>query len=148
MSRWRSGRPTIALLATAAAVWLAACQAEKPLPLDDAACQRALDDPVSVEAQDWLRTSPGPNRLGRLSTDEGLALAHELERRGAGRAVVVAPREPVDEPGRAAAGLAVALPADPVRRRRVFDLYAKQVRAAGYAPKADEGQGCLFIAFE
>jgi hypothetical protein len=145
---WSMTPVASAIVAAVAAVPLASCGSERPLPLDDSSCKRALDDPESVEALEWLKTPPGPNRLGGLSTDEGLALAYRLQEVGAPRVVAVKPRKlSTTEPGLTADGLAVELPADPVRRRRLFEVYAKQVRAAGYAPRADEGQGCLYIAF-
>jgi hypothetical protein len=148
-ARGRSTAPlATALVATAAALAPASSSGRGRSEAHDAACRRALDDPEAVEAQEWLRTPPGPNRLGRLSTNEGLALLDRLQEHGSARVVVVGlHRAARPDAGQSADGLAVALPSDPVRRRLVFDLYAKQVRAAGYAPRADDGQGCLFIAF-
>ena len=145
MLRSRTKIPATMLATT---TLLASCGGDGRLPPDRTACDKALRDAEAVDALEWLKTPPGDNRLGRLSTDAGLALVYTLSMRGAGRLVVVGARRRAGAPGEDVKGLAFTLPTDPTQRRAVFDLYAKQVRAEGYLPRADEGQDCLFIAFD
>lgn len=115
---------------------------------DDASCQAALNAPDSLDAFDWFKNPAGGlKRLGSLSTDQGLALAHELEKRGASRVVAAHVRSvPTPEPHQLAAGLVIALPDDPIKRHSLFQLYAQQLRASGIVPRADSEQKYLFLA--
>lgn len=135
-------------LAAVFAIVLSACGPNETRDsFDDAHCQAALNSPDSLDAFDWFKNpSGGPKRLGSLSTDQGLALAHELENRGATRVVAGYVRSvPTPEPHQLADGLVVSLPDDPVKRHSLFQLYAQQLRASGIVPRADSGQKYLFL---
>jgi hypothetical protein len=143
LDRPRRPAPVLALT-----IFLGSCGVADRFPPDRDACDRALRDPEAVDALEWLKTPPGPNQLGALSTDDGLALVAKLDMRGADRIVVVEPRKRSGEAGQVCKGLAFRLPSDASRRLAVFKLYALQVRAEGYTPRADTGQDCLYIAFD
>jgi hypothetical protein len=40
------------------------------------------------------------------------------------------------------------LPDDFVKRRALFELYARQLRSAGYAPRPDHGRKYLYFAWK
>jgi hypothetical protein len=115
-------------------------------PHDDARCERMVNDSGNVDAFEWLKApSATPKRLGRLTNEQSLALAYELQKRGAQRInIVVWTEKEVGGTGDAA-GFVVRLPDDPWQRLDLFRLYAKHVRLYGYAPRADTGQRYLFI---
>ena len=114
---------------------------------DDPFCARALNDPESVNLEDWLKDPyGGPKRLGSLTTDEGLSLFHGLLSFGSGRILAVKPHtEKAPEPYQYAEGLVVELPGDRANRRGLFELYAKFVRREGFEPQADRDQKFLFF---
>jgi hypothetical protein len=115
-------------------------------PHDDARCERMFNDPGNVDAFEWLKApSATPKHLGSLTNEQSLALAYELQKRGAQRInVVVWTDKQVGGTGEAS-GFVVRLPDDPRQRLDLFRLYAKHVRLYGYAPRADTGQRYLFI---
>src|SRR5438874_10474046 len=76
-------------LAAAALGLLVSCDDGEPIPFDDVACEKLLKAPGAVDASEWLRTPPGPNMLGAMTTEEGLAFASKLDARGAKRVVAV-----------------------------------------------------------
>src|SRR4051794_649454 len=75
-------------LAAALLIPLSGC-AEPTFTADDDTCRSALASADAVDAFEWLsQPSGGERRLGVLSTDEGLAFAHELQARGANAVTV------------------------------------------------------------
>jgi hypothetical protein len=149
----RSGRrrPGLAAaLAVTSLVALASCGNEELGRFDDAFCKSALEDPESVDAFEWFKDPHGgQKRLGDWSTDEGLAFAHQLEARGAKRVVAVGiRRDPGPQGDHHADGLVVVLPDDFIRRRSLFELYARMVRSRGFEPQADREQKYVYVAVE
>lgn len=128
---------------------LASCGDDPPFPFDDATCEVALKGPDAVVADTWLKDPYGGEKhLGSWSTDQGLAFYHELEARGAARVVAVGVVTRPKERSQEALGLVVQLPDDLMKRRRLFELHAEQVRSAGYRPRADTGQKYLFYCWK
>ena len=124
------------------------------LPLERAKCllESAEDEPdegtrtsmvgeAKVAFDNFLATSANHPRASEAS----LALAYELQSRGALKVVAALSTDPATTPWVDARGLVVQLPADPKKRLAVFNLYAKQVRLYGFTPRADTGQKFLFI---
>ena len=134
--------------ALAVALVVTACSGQAdPAPWDDADCARALEDSHHAPAAEWLKDPfGGPKSVGRLSTEEALALVDALEMRGATRieAVGIATRQGPG-PSQTCPGLVVGMPLDPARRTAVFRLYAKIVSEAGYKARGDEGQRFLYV---
>jgi hypothetical protein len=130
--------------------WFASCGDDPEFSFDDAACETALKAEDAVEADAWLKDPYGGEKhLGALSTDQGLALYHELEARGAVRVVAVGvSKRPGRKPAQEAVALVVQLPDDPSKRRRLFELHARQVRSTGYKPRADKGQRYLLFGWK
>jgi hypothetical protein len=150
--RTRPGLAAAALLGISAVAlgWLASCGDDPEFPFDDAACETALKGENAVAADAWLKDPYGGEKhLGSWSTDQGLALYHELEARGAERVVAVGvSKRPGREPAQEAVGLVAQLPDDPLKRRRLFEMHARQVRSAGYRPRADKGQRYLLFGWK
>jgi hypothetical protein len=153
-SAGRRRRPGLAVIVavglSASLGSLASCGDDPPDPFDDATCEAAIKGTDAVDAFDWLKDPHGGEKhLGSWSTDAGLAFAYELEGRGAVRilAVRVQKRQGA-EPSQEALGLVAQLPDDPLKRRRLFELHAKQVRSASYRPRADTGQKYLFFCWK
>ena len=144
-----SRRPVAIGLAAVLLLPLAAC-ADPTFPADDAACLKALDSPDAVDAFEWLaHPSGGEKHLGDLSTDQGLAFAHELQARGARsvRAFGIGKRQGLP-PSESAEGLVVTLPDDVAGRRRLFQAQDLQLRARGFHARADEGQKYLMFPWK
>ena len=130
--------------------WFLSCGDDQEFPFDDATCETALKGEDAVAADEWLKDPyGGEKRIGGWSTDLGLAFYHELEARGAVRIVAVGvSKRPGREPSEEAIGLVVQLPDDPAKRRALFELHARQVRGAGYKPRADRGQKYLLFGWK
>jgi hypothetical protein len=131
------------------ALGIASCGMEDSSRFNDAFCVAAARDPESFDAFDWLKDPyGGPKRLGKLGTDEGLGLATEIQARGA-KTVLAAKVHTLKgpEPYQYAEGLVVELPDDLVKRRRVFELYARILRGEGFEPQADTGQKYLYFVW-
>jgi hypothetical protein len=114
---------------------------------DDAFCEKLVKDPESVDVLDWLKDPfGGPKRLGALSTDEGLAFAHQLIGFDPKR-ILVANVHTVKapDPYQYAEGLVVELPDDRAKRRGLFERAARVVRSNGYRPQADRDQRFLYL---
>jgi len=147
----RRASPRLALIAVPAVALcaLGSCGDSPPDPFDAAFCEKALNDPESADAYDWLKApAPVPRRPGSMTVDEALSVAHHFEARGAERIVAVGNRKIEPRSGASylsSLGLVLRLPEDPVKRLQVFRLYAEQIRNNGYTPRADTGQNVLFI---
>ena len=136
----------IALLVLAAP----SCANEDVDPIDDAACEKLLKEREPVDAIDWLKTPTASSKVhGGMSDEQALAFAVKLQELGTTGLVAF-----VGEPGKTRSsspkvtndeGMVALLPADARRRAAIFQLYAKQTRSIGYAPRADIGQRSLFI---
>jgi len=132
---------------TAVVVGLASCHRDEPIAVAAADRARLAAAPGAVDAFDWFKDPfGGPKRFGRLSTVEGLALAYDLQGKGARRVLAVGiERHTGPDSHQSARALLVELPADPERRRSLFRLAAEQTRAAGFRAEADTGQDYLYL---
>jgi hypothetical protein len=148
----RPPAPLAALVLAATAVGaLPSCNADPPPNAhDDHYCEKLIRDPANIDAFAWFKDPfGGAKRLGSWSTEEGLAFAHRLEAHGAVRIVAVGVhRVEGPEAYETASALIVELPQEPSKRLELFKLYAKQVRSAGLAPQADNGQRYLYLPWE
>lgn len=138
-------RPLSGCVVLGIAAALSACADDPIDPHDDAFCRRALEDPESVDVFEWLKDPHGgPKRLGSLSNEQSLSLAHQIEFHGGSRIRAVNIfRSSTPEPQQLAEGFVALLPEDPEKRRSLFELYAKVARSAGLSPRADRGQQWL-----
>ncbi|MCA1685236.1 MAG: hypothetical protein LC745_04500 [Planctomycetia bacterium] len=137
-----------AALALATLGLLASCGDNPSDPFDDAACERLIKDAGGVDAFDWLKApSATPKRVGDMAVEDALALAYELEARGAERIVAVstAPKSPDRNPDLESEGVVIRLPDDPRKRLALFRLYADQIRGYSFQPRADTGQRYLVV---
>jgi hypothetical protein len=101
------------------------------------------------EARSWLRQNANPsalasNRFG--STSAALDFVEQLYEAGA--EYVIIPHEcivPDDDDGPYADAMAVKLPKDPAKRKRVFELCAREIERQGFNPKDEAREEVIFL---
>lgn len=137
--RWRILILTALVLSTT----LTGCglQLGKPNPKEKA----SYDGP---EALQWLRQNKNESALASnrfLGTENAVRFVQQLY--DAGAAGVIIPNDCIEqEPdGPYADALAVKLPADAEKRKRVWEICAKEIKREGFSPKEQAGEDEIFL---
>ncbi len=106
----------------------------------------SLDGP---EALEWLRNNKNESALASnrfRETPNAIRFVEELYAAGAEKVVV--PEDSIrdeEEDGPYADALVVTMPADPAKRKQVFDICAKELKREGINPKTVKNDDVIYL---